>query len=109
MAAAVTTSFTVPDEVADKIQKIRRRGYEARIEPAPDLDVTRIGACRACDTSNRHKANVIVNVIYGDQWTFPVERLEGEATPCCWDGLADHLDDVEHRERFDSVQIEVPL
>ena len=99
-------TFAVPPEVADKIQRMRRKGYAATLEAAPDLSP--LAACRACDTCRQHWADVVVNVILADIWTDPAETLDGWATPCCWAGLADYLDEVEATERFEAVQIEVP-
>lgn len=106
----MTATFTVPPEVADKIQRMRRAGYAATVEPAPELYTMafRVTGCRVCDTSTFHYADVIVNVVFADVWTFPVERLDGWAVPCCWSGLAAYLEDVEHTERFEAVNVEVP-
>jgi len=68
-----------------------------------------IAPCRACDTNIIHPADVLVNVVLAMEWTEPAESLDGWATPCCWAGLVDCLDEIEHTERFDSVQIEVPV
>lgn len=101
-------SLPVPPEVADKIQRMRRAGHAATLEAAPDLNSMMVTACRACDTNTKHYADVMVNVVLANIWTFPCESLEGWATPCCWSGLADYLEEVEHSERFEAVQIEVP-
>jgi hypothetical protein len=102
-----SVSMPVPAEVADKIQRMRRAGHGASLEPAPGLSM--VMACRACDTNVKHYADVIVNVILANIWTYPAETLDGWATPCCWAGLADCLEEVEHYERFEAVKVEVPV
>lgn len=102
-------ALAVPPDVADKVQRMRRAGHSVTVEPAVDMPMLRLMDCRSCDTNIKHWADVIVNVVYASIWTDPIERLEGQATPCCWLGLADCLDEVEHTERFESVVIEVPV
>lgn len=106
----MTATFTAPPDVADKIQRMRRAGHAATIEAAPDLDTLtfRVSSCRACDTNVKHYADVIVNVVLANVWTFPAEALEGWSTPCCWSGLAAYLEEIEHAERFEAVIVEVP-
>lgn len=106
----MTATFSVPPEVAEKIQRMRRAGYAATVEPAPDLHTLpfRVACCRACDTNTKHYADVVVHVVFAEVWTVPYERLSGRATPCCWGGLAAYLEEVEHEERFEAVIVEVP-
>jgi hypothetical protein len=97
----------VPDVIAAKVQRLRRAGHSAVVVSGAALSM--VVPCRACDTNTRHFADVIVNVAFHtDIWTFPIQRLEGRSTPCCWGGLFEYLDEVEHEEMFEGVTIEVP-
>jgi hypothetical protein len=98
----------IPDTVAAKVQRLRRAGHTAVVVPSEAFRST-LMPCRACDTNTPHYADVIVNVAFHtDVWTFPVQRLDGRTTPCCWRGLFDCLEEAEHEEMFEGVTIEVP-
>lgn len=100
----------VPDVVAAKVQRLRRAGFTAVVEAASYTVMSALMPCRACDTNSRHYADVIVNVTFRtDVWTFPIQRLTGRSTPCCWGGLFEYLEEVEHEEMFEGVTIEVPV
>lgn len=101
------TVVDIPGDAAQKVQRLRQAGYHASLVPVVTWPLRL--ACRACDTSSRHAANVIVSVVFDTtEYTEPIYRLDGWSTPSCWAGLAPFLDEAEHMECFLGVTIEVP-
>ena len=101
------TVIDMPGDAAQKVQRLRQAGYCASLVPVATWPLGL--ACRACDTYDRHHADVLVCVVFSTtEFTEPVYRLDGRSTPCCWAGLAVYLEEVEHEECFNGVTIEVP-
>lgn len=101
------TALDLPGDAAEKLRRLRRVGFSAKTVPVSTWPLGLL--CRACPSSQRHAANVVVNVIFNTvEYHEPAWRLSGWSTPCCWAQLATYLDEAEHEECFLGVEIEVP-